>query len=281
MSTSPAGPRRAAVHHVPTSLGTIAVHEFAAGQPGAPTALLWHSMFTDSRSWRPVVPLLTPRRRLLVVDGPGYGQSSPLTRRSSIGACAGVAKELLAHLGVDAVDWVGNAWGGHTGMHLAATAPARVRSLVTISSPVEALTADERRQIAVLTRVLRVTGPFRVLRDKIAAVQLADPDGVHRPVLDAGLRAPTRRSLALTVESFVVGRTDLSWALPRITAPTLVVATDSREDYRPEAAQAVVDLLPLGRSGVVTGSGVLAPLEQPRATADLVLAFWDEVERSS
>ena len=91
MSTSPTRPRRTAVHRVPTSLGTIAVHEFAADRPGAPTALLWHSMFTDSRSWAPVVPLLTPRRRLLVVDGPGYGQSSPLAGRASIAACAGVA----------------------------------------------------------------------------------------------------------------------------------------------------------------------------------------------
>ena len=175
---------------------------------------------------------------------------------------------------------MGNAWGGHTGMHLAATAPGRVRSLVTISSPVEAVPAAERRQIALLTWVLRVTGPVRLLRDKIAAIQLAEPDGVHRRVLDAALRTPSRRSLARTVESFVVGRTDLSWALPRIAAPTLVVATDSREDYRPEAAQAVVDLLPRGRSTVVTGSGVLAPLEQPHATADLILRFWDEVDRS-
>jgi pimeloyl-ACP methyl ester carboxylesterase len=122
---------------------------------------------------------------------------------------------------------------------------------------------------------------MRLLRDKIAAVQLAQPDGVHRPVVDAALRRPSRRSLALTVESFVVGRTDLSWALPRIAAPTLVVATDSREDYSPEAAGAVVAALPRGRSAVVEGSGVLAPLEQPRATADLVLGFWDDVEAST
>jgi pimeloyl-ACP methyl ester carboxylesterase len=281
MSTTPVGTVPTTVHRVPTALGTIAVHEFAAESPAAPTALLWHSMFVDGRSWARLVPFLSSRRRLLVVDGPGYGQSSPLTRRSTIGECAGVAEQLLAHLGVETVDWVGNAWGGHTGMHLAATVPGRVRSLVTISSPVAPVTDAERRQIALLTRVLRITGPIRPLRDKIAAVQLAQPDGVHRPVVDAALRRPSRRSLALTVESFVVGRTDLSWALPRIAAPTLVVATDSREDYSPQAARAVVAALPRGRSAVVEGSGVLAPLEQPRATADLVLGFWDDVEAST
>jgi pimeloyl-ACP methyl ester carboxylesterase len=125
-----------------------------------------------------------------------------------------------------------------------------------------------------LTRALRLVGPVRPLRDAVAEVQLAEPRGPLRPLLDAGLTTPTRRSLANTVESFVVGRTDLTWALPLVTAPTLVVATDSREDFTPAAAEATAHMLRDGRVGVVHGSGVLAPLEQPTATADLVLDFW-------
>ena len=137
---------------------------------------------------------------------------------------------------------------------------------------------DERRQVALMSRVLRVVGPVRPLRDAVATVQLADPRGPLRPLLDSGLRTPTRRSLATTVDSFVVGRTDLTWALPRITAPTMVVATDAREDFTPQAAEEIARAVARGRWAVIHGSGVLAPLEQPAATADVVVGFWRSLD---
>lgn len=270
----PPGPT---THRVPTVLGEVAVHEHPSADPGAPAAVLWHSMFADSSSWAAVVPLLTPRRRVLVVDGPGYGASDPLRRRSSIAESAQVAEQLLDRLDLPLVDWVGNAWGGHTGMHLAATRPGRLRTLVTVSAPVNALSAAQLRQVRLLTAVVRLAGPVRLVRDAVAGVQLAQPRGPYRPVLDAALRTPSRRSLALTVDSFITRRTDLSWALPRIQVPTLVVATDDRYDWTPELAAAAAARLPDGTFTTVGGATVVAPLEQPEATAEAVLAFWAAV----
>lgn len=261
-------------HLVPTRLGVVAVHEHASPDPAAPVAVLWHSMFADSSSWAAVVPLLTPHRRVFVVDGPGYGQSEGLDRPSTIGEGASVAERLLDHLGLAGVDWVGNAWGGHTGLHLAATTTDRVRTLATISAPVNALSPEQLRKIRLLTAALARVGPVKPLRDLIAAVQLAEPDGPHRPVLDAALARAGRRSLAMTVRSFIIRRTDLSWALPRITVPTLVVATDDRYDWTPELAQEAARALPDGTFDTVTGANVVAPLEQPEATAGAVLRFW-------
>ena len=45
------------------------------------------------------------------------------------------------------VDWVGNAWGGHVGLTLAAKMPERLRSVATIATPVHALTRRERLTI--------------------------------------------------------------------------------------------------------------------------------------
>ncbi len=263
-------------HRVPTPLGLVAVHDHPAAVPGAPVALLWHSMFADASAWSEVVPLLTPHRRLLVVDGPGYGRSAPLDRVSSIGESAAVGEAVLDHLGVASVDWVGNAWGGHAGLHLAATRPGRIRTLVTISSPVNALTRSQLARIRVLTAALAVVGPVRPLRDRIAEVQLGQPHGPHRPVLDAALRRPSRRSLAMTVRSFIIGRTDLAWALPLITVPTLVVATDDRFDWTPELAADAARALPDGALATITGATVAAPVEQPEATAEVELGFWAE-----
>lgn len=262
------------VHSVPTSVGRLTVHEHPARQPGAPTALLWHSMFADSTSWAELVPALTAQRHLVVVDGPGYGASAPLRHVSSIAESARTGEEILDHLGIGEVDWVGNGWGGHAGLHLAATRPHRVRTLVAISAPVNALSRAQLRRVTALNAVLRVLGPVRPLRDAIAEVQLAEPHGPHRAVLDAALRRTSRASLARTVRSFVVDRSDLAWALPRITAPTLVVATDDRFDWTPELAAAAAEALPHGALATVSGANVLAPVEQPAATADAVVAFW-------
>ncbi|UZN04202.1 alpha/beta fold hydrolase [Cellulomonas sp. S1-8] len=261
---------------MPTRLGVLAVHEHASPDPSAPVALLWHSMFADSSSWAEVVPLLTPHRRLLVVDGPGYGESAPLTRVSSIGESAEAGEAVLDHLGLDSVDWVGNAWGGHAGMHLAATSPERIRTLVTISSPVNALSRSQLRQVRLLTGLVAALGPVRPIRDIIAKVQLVQPRGPHRPVLDAALRRPSRRSVATTVRSFILHRTDLSWALPQIAAPTLVVATEDRYDWTPERAQAYARELPDGAFATIAGTNIVAPLEQPEATAAVVRTFWAE-----
>ncbi len=264
------------VHRVPTRLGVLAVHDHPSSDPAAPVALLWHSMFADSSSWADVVPLLTPHRRLLVLDGPGYGASSPLHRVSSIGESAAAGEDVLDHLGLASVDWVGNAWGGHAGMHLAATSPGRIRTLVTISSPVNALSRAQLRQVRLLTALVALAGPVRPVRDLVAGVQLAAPRGPHRPVLDAALRRPSRRSLATTVRSFILHRTDLSWALPQIGAPTLVVATDDRYDWTPELARAAALALPDGSFTTISGTNIVAPLEQPTATAHAVRTFWDE-----
>ena len=49
--------------------------------PGPPqVAVLWHSMFTDSRSWARVVDDLREKRTLVLVDGWSFGASDDLNR---------------------------------------------------------------------------------------------------------------------------------------------------------------------------------------------------------
>jgi hypothetical protein len=44
--------------------------------PGpSPVAVLWHSMFTDSRSWARVVGDLSQKRTLVLIDGWSFGKA--------------------------------------------------------------------------------------------------------------------------------------------------------------------------------------------------------------
>lgn len=129
------------IMRITTELGELA----ARVVPGPPeVAILWHSMFTDSRSWDPILDDLRAKRTLVLVDGWSFGASGNLDRvvpkfidrcvQGAVAVVAQVQKELAA----GPVDWLGSAWGGHVGMHLAATRPELVRSLITVSTPVQA-----------------------------------------------------------------------------------------------------------------------------------------------
>ena len=110
-------------HTIETRVGPLAVRVVGDG----PTAVLWPSLFMDERSWERLVPTLSGDRRLVVVNGPGHGASGDPGRRYSLRDCAAAAGQVLDRLEVGgAVDWVGNAWGGHVGLRFAADQPQEV-----------------------------------------------------------------------------------------------------------------------------------------------------------
>src|SRR5215207_6310832 len=129
-------------HRTETQVGLLAVRVLGDG----PAAVLWPSLFMDARSWERILPTLSEDRRLVVVNGPGHGASGDPGRRYSLGDCAAAAGQVLDQVEVGgAVDWVGNAWGGHVGLRFTADLPQRCRSLVTLGSPVAALSRSARR----------------------------------------------------------------------------------------------------------------------------------------
>ena len=265
---------------VPTRLGRLAVRTAGDG----PTAVLWHSLLVDSRSFDRVTADLGRARRLVLVDGPGCGASDPLERRTTMAQCALAAEDLLdglAGLGVvdpGPVDWVGNAWGGHVGYRLAGTRPRRLRTLVAASAPTSPMPRSRRRAVGFLSHVVARTGPRGPLRSAVASAQLTgatrhgDPTAVG--VLNACLDDARPRSVAETVRSFVVGRNDLGGELRRSPVPVLLLAGDDRGDLTPEQVRECAADCADARVVVVPGARVLLPLERPAEFSAAVLGFW-------
>ena len=263
-------------HSVATRLGALHVRTTGDGD----LTVLWPSMFVDSHTWDLMLPLLPDGRRYVLVDGPGLGLSDELSRSSDITEAADAALDLLDALGVGGpVDWVGNAFGGHVGFKLAAR-PGVLRSLVAVSSPAEPIPAELRAQIKLLLPALRWFGPVGPVRDSVVAAMLtetsASREPVRRIVLDA-LGRPTKRSLAHAVRSFILNRVDVTAELGSIGVPSLFVASDDRGDWSPDAAAASAALVPNAETVAIAGARTLIPLEQPRALAEHVRAFWSRL----
>jgi pimeloyl-ACP methyl ester carboxylesterase len=74
------------------------------------------------------------------------------------------AGQVLDQLAIGgAVDWVGNAWGGHVGLRFATDRPAQCRSLITLGTPVAALSRSERLRTYPLLVVYGVLGPIEMV----------------------------------------------------------------------------------------------------------------------
>ena len=60
-------------HMIDTKLGRLHVEVDGEG----PAAVLWHSLFVDSRSWSRLRGLLREDRRLVLIDAPDTGKVAP------------------------------------------------------------------------------------------------------------------------------------------------------------------------------------------------------------
>jgi len=261
---------------VPTRLGRLHVRLVGDG----PTTVLWSSMFVDSHTWDPVLPLLPQGRRYALVDPPGLGLSEPLREASDIAGAADAASDLLVGLGVDGpVDWVGNAFGGHVGFKLAAR-PGLLRSLVAVSSPAQPVDASLRRQITLLLPILRTAGPVGPVRTAILQAMLTDASRDRAPlrqVVEESLARPTRRSMALAVRSFILNRVDVTAELADLTVPSLFVASDDRGDWSPQDSETAAAVAPDAMAVTVERARTLVPLEQPAALSCHIRGFWERL----
>ncbi|AZZ81892.1 hydrolase [Gordonia alkanivorans] len=269
---------------VPTRLGRIRVRDVGEGPP----AVLWHSMFVDSGSWDRIVPGLAGRRRLFIVDAPWCGASEKSAAAADIEACADAAREIIATVGdvcgAEAVDWVGNAWGGHVGMHLAAVEPERINTLVAMSAPTRPIDRALRRRIGLLLPMYRVIGARGPVWSAISTTLFTDRTRSDDPeaiaVLRRGLRA-SGRSMIPAIRTAILNRADLTWAAARITCPVLFVTTDDRGEWTPEEAREVAATMLDAREVTIREARVIPALEQPGQTVDAVLDFWAQKAEES
>ncbi|MDJ0470419.1 alpha/beta fold hydrolase [Rhodococcoides fascians] len=262
----------------PSRLGRLHVRVTGTGPP----VVLWHSMFVDSSSWDRVLPRLAATRTLHLVDAPSCGSSDPLSEATDISACADAAVELVEEMqrrwGFDSVDWVGNAWGGHVGMEVAARRPDLISTLVAISAPTHPIDAALRRKVCTLLPLYRLFGPRGPVRSAIEETIFTDRTRAHDlaavQLLRDAIGRAGRRATILAIETAILNRTDLKWAAEALTCPTLFVTTDDRGEWTPEEARAVVATMVDAREVTVSGARVIPALEQPDRLAEVVDEFW-------
>jgi len=246
--------------------------------------LLVHGFGADKESWLPLVRHLSRRRRLIVVDLPGHGRAPAIPpEQASAAAQARVVAAVLARLGIDRVDLVGNSMGGGIGLRLAADHPGLVRALVLIGSvgaevarsevdealdrgdnPLVPRTGDEagRFMKMVMERPPRLP---RALQRHVVAERTAAAPRLAR--LFGGWRNPAAG------EEIPSGD-----RLAAIRAPALVIHGARDRVIHPANAEALAASLPGAQLAVLEGIGHVPQIEAPRRVARLIEGFLDATD---
>ena len=262
-------------HQIATRVGSLAVRIRGDGPP----AVLWHSLFVDERSWKRIEDALARDRRLVIINGPGHGESSDPDRRYTIDDCAAAAREVLTALDIrDAVDWVGNAWGGHVGIVscVDVARPVSDAGHIRVARPgIQAVASDGGSSSCsphTASPGWRTSWRTGSATSCCRPGPLNDPEAVAL-VLDS-LHTMRKRALADAMVSISLRRPDLTPRLGSIRCPTAFVTGSDHSGWSPEQAEAKSRLLANGLVAVVPDTAYLIPLEAPQATIEHVRDVW-------
>lgn len=130
MRSSPASERSAKPEVRETRVGGALVRHRAAG--AGPPLVCLHGLAGSSRWWAPVVPALTERREVHLLDLPGFGGLGRRSRRVPLAAAAGWLVDWADAAGLARFDLAGHSVGAAIAVRVAAERPERIRRLADL-----------------------------------------------------------------------------------------------------------------------------------------------------
>jgi pimeloyl-ACP methyl ester carboxylesterase len=250
------------------------------GEHSGPAVVLIHGYTDNARDWVPMLPYVSKRYRLILVDIRGHGQSSKPECCYTRLDFAYDIKLLLDALGVRKADIVGHSLGSIIAQTFAEYWPERTAHVVLISStggspsgaPKKAPQFDFAAEIRKLKDPIDADSPFMIAWwDSPTPV---DPDFIRRQRKDAA-GIPLRVWLAVLDQGLAANNMygDLQSTLPRLQARTLLIWGSKDPIMEEDMRQSLRDALPSAKVKIFEGLGHNPFWEDPRGVADAINAF--------
>jgi 3-carboxy-cis,cis-muconate cycloisomerase len=261
--------RRAEQRTLTSTTRPIPVHYIDAGPDDAPVVVLSNSLGSTIGMWDGVVPELTARYRVVRYDLRGHGETSTPPGPYAIEDLGADLIALLDRIGVERASLVGSSIGGMASVWVAAHARARVERLVVIGSAARLGPASgwlDRSRAVLMEGTARVAEAVTP-RWVAPAFAAAHPEVMERyRVMFAAADPAGYAGCCIAIAGM-----DLTDALGRITAPTLVAVGSEDPATPPGLSQVMVEAIPGARLAIIDGGAHLPSLDQPAEVARLLL----------
>ena len=250
------------------------------GERAGPAVVLIHGYTDNARDWVPMLPYVSKRYRLILVDIRGHGQSSKPECCYTRLDFAYDIKLLLDALGVQKADIVGHSLGSIIAQTFAEYWPERTAHVALISStgglppdrPKKPPQFDFAAEIRKLKEPIEADSPFMIAWwDSPTPV---DPDFIRRQRKDAA-GIPLRVWLAVLDQALPADNIygDLQSTLPRLKAPTLLIWGSKDPIMEEDVRQSLRNALPNAQVKIFDGLGHNPFWEDPRGVAEVINAF--------
>jgi 3-oxoadipate enol-lactonase len=249
---------------------SVALHHEIAGPAEAPVVLLGTSLGTELHVWDAQLPVLAERFRVVRFDHRGHGRSPVPPGPYEIADLGADVLALMDRLGVRRAHYCGLSIGAMVGMWLGANAADRVDRLILMCTSAHMAPASAWAQRA--EAVLAAGSPEPVADSVVdrwltPAYAAAHPEQ-RRRLRDMLVATPADGYAACCG---AIERMDLRGDLPRIVAPTLVVAGAEDPASAPEHQELIAELIPGARLEIVADAAHLAAVQQPQIVSRLIL----------
>ena len=249
------------------------------GNPTGPPVVLIHGYTDNARDWVPLLPYLSKRFRLILVDIRGHGKSSKPECCYTRLDFAYDIKLLLDALSIRRADVIGHSLGSIIAQTFAEYWPERTDRIVLVSSTggrPPGSTAPPQFDFAAEIRKLKdpidPDSPFMIAWwDSPTPV---NPDFIRRQRQDSAA-IPLNVWLAVLDQALpgATTYTDLQSTLPRLKAPTLLIWGSKDPLMEEPVRKTLRDALPGAQVKIFEGLGHNPFWEDPAGVARVINAF--------
>jgi pimeloyl-ACP methyl ester carboxylesterase len=235
------------------------VLEAGAGEP----LLLIHGVGLRAEAWGPQIDALAASARVIAVDMPGHGDSTPLPEGARLPDYVAWAARVIAALGLGPVNVAGHSMGSLIAAGLAVEHPGLVRRVALLNGVHR---RDEAARAAVLARAAQISAGQGGIDAPLARWFTADQSAQRQQVADwLGQVSPT--GYAAAYRAFAEGDGVYADRLGEIRCPLLALTADGDANSTAEMSRAMADLAPRGQAVVVNGHRHMVNLTAPEAVS--------------
>jgi 3-oxoadipate enol-lactonase len=247
-----------------------AIYVEVEGPERAPVLMLSNSLGTTLHMWDPQVAPFTQHFRLVRYDRRGHGRSGVPKGPYTMERLGRDVLAVLDALDLERINWCGLSMGGMVGQWLGANAPERIERLVltNTSSYFPDKAAWNDRLMLVREKGVAAFAPANMERWFTKGFRERSPDKVAR-MQEMFAATPLEGYLGCGA---AVRDMDHRELLPKIKAPTLVIAGKHDPATPPEANEYIKNHIPGTRYAVLDAAHI-SNVEQAEGYTKAVLEF--------